>query len=66
MNSAGNATYDTVQEMQDIYHSTGVSVWAGFTDNLDGTVDVAGGSGYLRPTDNVLDTLLAIDWPSNN
>ena len=61
---AGTPTYNTVQQMQDIYHSTWVATAtsAVITDNLDWTVDISGWSWYLRPTDSIIDTLLAVDW----
>lgn len=60
--SLGNASFPSLQEMQDIYHSTGHVTGGGIVDNLNGTIDVASGSGYLRATIDISTTLFAVDW----
>ena len=62
--SLGNATYDSLQQMQDIYHSAGWADGGTFSDGGAGTLDVATGSGYLRAVDSLQATLFAIDWPA--
>lgn len=61
-----NTTYTTVQEMQDIFHSSGVGFGGAITDNGDGTYAVAAGGGYIRATNDATDTLLSFDWSANN
>lgn len=64
LDSMTGATYTTVQEMQNIFHSAGWAEGGTITDAGGGTVNVAAGSGYIRATDDILDTLLAFDWPA--
>lgn len=59
------ATHDTVQKMQNVYHSAGWVSGGEITDNLDGTIAVAAGTGFLRATDSNLVALLPADWSAN-
>lgn len=73
LENISGATYRNVQQMQDVYHSTGQAAGGLISDNGDGTYSVAAGSGYIRATNDPTDTLLAFDWdaagpftPANN
>lgn len=64
LSTLGLATYITLQQMQDIYHSSG---WidGGLITNYNGgdtSITVTAGSGYIRKLDSTLVTLYAIDW----
>ena len=63
--SIGGAAYTTVQQMQDVYHSTGLVSGGGITDAGSGQIDVAAGEGYIRATDDRLDTLEACAWSAS-
>lgn len=56
------STYSTVQHLQDIFHSTGVSTGGGITDDADGTITVAAGTGLVRATDSAVAPILWTDW----
>ena len=56
------STYSTIQHMQDIFHSAGVTSGGGITDDADGTITVAAGTGLIRATDSVVAELLFTDW----
>jgi hypothetical protein len=60
--SVGNATFDNVQQMQDIYHSAGWANGGDITDAGSGQVNVTTGSGFIRAVDSLIDTLFALDW----
>ncbi|RLC66057.1 MAG: hypothetical protein DRH97_07090, partial [Chloroflexi bacterium] len=56
------ATYRT---SQDYFDQTGNAGWVSggaITDNLDGTVDVAAGTGFIRSTNDDTVPLLSFDW----
>lgn len=56
------STYSTIQHMQDVFHSAGITSWTGITDDADGTITVAGGTGLIRATDSDIVQLLFTDW----
>jgi hypothetical protein len=60
--SISGATYTTVQHMQDVFHSTGQTTGGGITDDTDGTITVAAGTGLIRATDSDVAELLFTDW----
>lgn len=62
--SVNGAAYDTVQKMQDVYHSSGLVTGGEITDAGLGTIDVAAGEGYIRSLDDRLDTLYAMAFSS--
>lgn len=62
----GAATYSTVQQGQDVRLSTGVITGGGITDDADGTITVAAGTGFIRATDSDVAELLAINWPAES
>jgi hypothetical protein len=62
LDRVGASTYSTIQHMQDIFHSAGHFAGGEVTDNGDGTVDVASGSGFIRATTNPLLSLKFFDW----
>ncbi len=58
------STFSSVQHVQDSFHSTGVTnAGSGFiSDDADGTITVAAGTGQIRPTNSSIDQLLFTDW----
>lgn len=56
------ATYSTVQHMQDVFHSAGTFSGGGITDDADGTITVAAGTGAIRATDSGVAQILFTDW----
>jgi hypothetical protein len=58
------STYSTIQHMQDIFHSAGVSSGGGITDDTDGTITVASGTGFIRATNSAVAEILFADWAS--
>ena len=61
----GTATYHTLQDMQNLFHSSGLMTWAGMTDNGNGTVNVAAGTGLIRATDSATAELKWFNWSAN-
>ena len=63
--NVGGAAYTTAQQMQDVYHSTGL-VTGGVISNIGtGAIQVTGGEGYIRAIDSDVATLQAMAWPLN-
>jgi len=60
------ATFSTVQQMQDIFHSAGWTSGGGITDDADGTITVATGTGLIRATDSATAEILFTDWPAES
>lgn len=60
------STYTTIQHMQDTFHSSGVITGGGITDDTDGTITVAAGTGTIRATDSDVAQILFFDWASEN
>ena len=58
------STHYTVQHVQDIFHSTGVSGGGSITDDADGTITVSAGTGFIRATDSSFAEILFFDWAS--
>ena len=56
------STYSTVQHLQDIFHSAGWVSGGGITDDTDGTITVAAGTGLIRATDSAVAEVLFTDW----
>jgi len=62
----GTPTYDSVQNRFDTTSSAGLISGGGFTDNGNGTLTVAAGTGLIRTTDDANDGLLkSFDWAEN-
>lgn len=69
MDTIGAPTFSTVQQMQNIFHSTGWTSGGAFTDSTDGAGDVdslhiAAGTGLIRASDLATDTNIIsfFDW----
>ena len=60
------STYSTIQHMQDIFHSVGVTTGGGITDDTDGTITVATGTGLIRATDSVTAQMVWTDWAAES
>ncbi len=66
MDTIGATTFTTVQDIQDVFHSTGWVSGGGLTDTTGGgagdSVYVAAGTGLIRASDNDTSTLSFCDW----
>lgn len=60
------STYSTVQDMQNAFSSVGVITGGFITDDADGTITVADGTGTIRATDSEVAELLYTDWPAES
>ena len=58
----GASTYSTVQHLQDVFHSSGLSSGGGVTGAGSNTIDVAAGTGFIRTLNDKLDVLKYFDW----
>ena len=65
LENLGGAAYTTVQQMQDVYHSSGLVTGGTISDNGDGSIAVSAGEGYIRNADSEVATLIAIHWDAN-
>ena len=63
--SLGASTYKTAAEMNTLFHSSGVTSFAGITDNGNGTVNVGAGTGLIRATQASTSVLYFCDWAAN-
>lgn len=66
MERVAGSTYSTVQHMQDLFHSAGVTTGGGITDDADGTITVAAGTGLIRATNDTTAVLLWTDWAAES
>ncbi len=66
LDTLGFATFNNVQQMQNVFHSAGWVDGGQITafNSADTSVNVAVGSGYIRGIDSTLVTLSAFDWPA--
>jgi hypothetical protein len=62
-NLAG-ATYTDVQDVIDFFGSAGYIEGGAITDNVDGTVDIDAGEGFVRTTDSATGRLITFEWPA--
>ncbi|KKN57508.1 hypothetical protein LCGC14_0561250, partial [marine sediment metagenome] len=60
------STYSTVQHLQDIFHSAGWVSGGAVTDDGDGTITVALGTGLIRATDTAVAEILFMDWAAES
>ncbi len=60
------STFSTIQDMQNLNHSPGWISGGGFTDDTDGTVTIAAGTGFIRATDSATVELLFTDWSAES
>lgn len=58
----GSPTYTSVQDWLDTTQSAGLISGGTITDNLDGTVAVAAGTGFIKSTDSNVGNSLSFDW----
>lgn len=56
------STYSTIQDMQNLFHSAGITSGNGISDGGAGTVDVGAGTGFIRATASGEATLYYVDW----
>ncbi len=56
------STYSNVQDMQNLFHSTGHISGGTFTDDTDGTVTIAAGTGLIRATNSAVAEIVFNDW----
>lgn len=62
MERIAGSTYSTVQHMQDIFHSSGLSSGGVIADAGSGQITVTAGTGFIRATDDALDVLKYFDF----
>jgi len=62
----GSATYETVQDNENVSQSVGKISGSSITNNGDGTLAVTAGTGKLRAVDIDTSTLFFCDWPAND
>ena len=62
INTIGSPTYDDLQTIINTYMSAGKFTGGGFTDNGDGSITVAAGTGMIKSTDSDTGTLYSFDW----
>ena len=60
------STYSTVQDMQDVFHSAGETSGGLVSDDADGTITVAAGTGLIRATNSDVAELLFTDWSAES
>jgi len=58
----GTPTYDDVQDVINTTGSSGKISGGGFTDNLNGSITVAAGTGMIRESDSAVAELNFFDW----
>ncbi len=57
-----SSTFSTLQQMQNVFHSAGYTSGGTITDNGNGTVSVASGTGLFRASNSNLSTIYFGDW----
>ena len=62
VNKLGTPTYEDLQAIINTYMSSGKFTGGGFTDNEDGSITVAAGTGLIKSTDSDTGTLYSFDW----
>lgn len=62
MATIAGSTFSTLQHLQDVFHSAGWVSGGGITDDADGTITVAAGTGLIRATDSATAEILYFDW----
>jgi len=60
------ATYTSAQQVEDVTNSTGCISGAGFTDDTDGTITIAAGTGFIRATDSDVAEILSFNWSAES
>lgn len=65
MLSVPGSTYETVEDMQNTFHSAGWISGGEVTDAGGATIDVAAGVGFLRSTDSSVGSIFNIDWAAD-
>ena len=59
------ATYKTINSWLNNTQSAGVISGGGFTDNADGTMTIAAGTGFIKTSDSVIGVTKFFDWSEN-
>jgi len=60
------STFSTIQHLQDIFHSSGVISGGQITDDTDGTITVAAGTGLIRATNSETAEIKYTDWAAES
>jgi hypothetical protein len=61
----GTPTYTTVQDWLNVTQSAGVISGGGISDNGDGSVTAAAGTGFIKTSDSDVGANLSFDWAEN-
>jgi len=62
VNKLDTPTYEDLQAIINTYMSSGKFTGGGFTDNGDGSITVAAGTGLIKSTDSDTGALYSFDW----
>jgi hypothetical protein len=62
----GTATYDDVQDWLNNTQASGAISGGGFTDNTDGSMTVAAGTGFVKTTNSGIGVTKSFDWAEND
>jgi len=62
----GSPTYPSVHDFLSTTVSVGQTSGGAVTDNGDGTVTVAAGTGYIKKTDSSIGELVTFDWAEDD
>lgn len=62
----GSPTYDNVEQMNTLFHSTGWFSGGAMSDAGGATINVTAGTGAMRATDSQVAQLLLFDFPASN
>lgn len=65
LNRISGSTYSTVQDLQNVFHSAGWTSGGAVTDNGNGTVAVAAGTGAIRSGASATSPLYFFDWAAS-
>ncbi len=65
MASISGSTFSTVQDMQNIFHSSGRATGGVVTDNGNDTIAVTAGAGTIKATVGTTSEILFFDWAAN-
>jgi hypothetical protein len=60
------STFSTIQHLQDVFHSAGWVSGGEVTNDADGTITVAVGTGLIRATDSAVAEILFTDWAAES
>jgi len=66
MDALSGASFTTLQQMQNVFHSAGWLTGGNITDDGDGTITVALGEGLIRETNDDTAPMFFTHWPAES